>query len=259
MKYQLFFLTCLFSLQVHATDWHDSREVAGLFENAGLQGTFVLYDPSEQLYRGYNPSRAGMRFIPASTFKIPNTLIGLSVGAVSDVDEALPYGGKPQPFDTWEKDMPLREAIKLSNVPIYQELARRIGLESMKRYLEILDYGNRAVGSTVDVFWLEGPLTISAIEQTHFLEALARGRLPLSDSVQKSARDILLMERGDTWALFGKTGWQNAPGPGVGWWVGWVQKGEHVYSFALNVDMQPESADERVALGLASLKALGVL
>ena len=52
----------------------------------------------------------------------------------------------------------------------------------------------------------------------------------------------------------------NAPNPGVGWWVGWVRKGERVYAFALNLDIQNAAdASKRIELGKASLKALGVL
>ncbi len=49
----------------------------------------------------------------------------------------------------WEHDMGLRDAIKISNVPIYQELARRIGLERMKAGVEKLDYGNKDIGEVV--------------------------------------------------------------------------------------------------------------
>jgi beta-lactamase class D len=30
------------------------------------------------------------------------------------------------------------------------------------------------------------------------------------------------VDAGLGWSLHAKTGWQNAPGAGVGWWVGWV-------------------------------------
>jgi beta-lactamase class D len=113
--------------QVYAFDWQDSPVIGKLFNSSNVKGTFVLYDPGANRFIGHDRVRAGTRFIPASTFKIPNSLIGLSSGAVKSVDEVLPYGGKPQPIKAWEHDMGLREAIKISNVPIYQELARRIG------------------------------------------------------------------------------------------------------------------------------------
>jgi len=38
----------------------------------------------------------------------------------------LPHGGKPQPIKTWERGMGLREAIKMSNVPVYNEIVKKI-------------------------------------------------------------------------------------------------------------------------------------
>lgn len=260
MKSLLTVFLTLFCLQSHSTSWLQSPEVSALFETAGVTGTFVLYDVDAGILVGHNQARSEVRFVPASTFKIPNSLIGLAVAAVKSVDDALPYGGQPQPFDTWEKDMGLREAIALSNVPIYQELARRVGLQRMRENVSKLGFGNGQIGASIDTFWLEGPLEISAVEQVRFLARLARGELPMPEEVQQQVREIVLLEQGGNWQLYGKTGWEGAPGRGIGWWVGWVERDDRVYAFALNMDIQQASdASQRVALGNASLAALGVL
>lgn len=260
MKTRLAILFAFCVLQGCATTWKESAEVEALFNSAGVTGTFVLYDVNAGSFTGHNLTRSRVRFVPASTFKIANSLIGLSVGAVKSVDEVLPYGGEPQPFDTWERDMGLREAIALSNVPIYQELARRIGLESMRKSVSILGFGNEDVGETVDNFWLDGPLRISAVEQAQFLAKLAQGKLPISEDIQASVREIVLLEQDKDWQLYGKTGWENAPGRGVGWWVGWVQQNDRVYAFALNLDIErPSDANRRVELGKQALQVLGLL
>lgn len=260
---QRFFLAIMlfFAVQTQAAAWQESPQIGELFKRAGVTGTFVFYDVDAQTYIGHDEARAEQRFVPASTFKIPNSLIGLAVGAVKSVDEVLPYRGPPPPFiEAWKKDMGLRDAIKLSNVPIYQELARRIGLERMRENVARLDYGNNDIGASVDTFWLTGPLKISAIEQSRFLAKLARDALPFPQHVLQSVRDIVLADQGANWKLYGKTGWENAPGPGIGWWVGWVEKDGHVYAFALNMDMRAQTdANKRVELGKASLKVLGVL
>lgn len=260
MKSRLALLLTLFALQGCSSSWKESAAIEQLFNKAGVTGTFVLYDVSAGSIIGHNKARSTLRFVPASTFKIPNSMIGLSVGAVKSVDDVLPYGGRPQPIEAWEKDMGLRQAIALSNVPIYQELARRIGLERMREYVSGLDFGNADIGATVDTFWLKGPLKISAVEQAHFLAKLAQSKLPIADDIQKRVREIVLLEQGENWKLYGKTGWENAPEPGVGWWVGWVEKDDRIYTFALNIDIEePSHAKQRVALGKASLEALGVL
>src|SRR6185295_19637139 len=117
-----------------------------------------------------------------------NSLIALETGVVKDESEAVPYGGKPQPIKAWEKDMGLRDAIKISNVPVYQEIARRVGLARYDAWLARLDYGNRQTGTVVDRFWLDGPLAISAVEQTKFVARLAQGTLPASARSQAIVR-----------------------------------------------------------------------
>lgn len=260
MRYFFVFLLLLVtSTPTLATEWRDSAAIKALFSSAGLTGTFVLYDVAGDTFTGHNRARAETRFIPASTFKIPNSLISLSVGVVKNVDEVLPYGGKPQPMKAWEKDMGLRDAIKVSNVPVYQELARRIGLGRMNAALAKLDYGNGDIGKTVDIFWLRGPLKISAIEQARFLKRLASGELPLPKATQAEVREILRIDQGEDWTLFAKTGLA-ANKQKVGWWVGWVEKSGRLYAFAINIDVRkPEDAEKRIELGKQSLKALGIL
>lgn len=242
-----------------ATETVESPELAQVFERAGVKGTFVLYDVTADRMTVHAPKRANTRYYPASTFKIANTLIGLSTQTVGSVDEVLPYGGKPQWNKDWERDMSLRDAIKVSNVPVYQELARRIGMKRMRAELPKLDYGNGKIGKSIDKFWLGGPLKISAVEQTRFLARLAEDKLEFSTAAMAATREIVLQAKTGNAALFGKTGWTVAPNPDIGWWVGWVRKDGQTYAFALNIDIVKDGdGDKRVPLGRASLDALGV-
>lgn len=246
---------------VEPPSWNEEPAVASLFQRAGATGTFVLLEESSGRLRGFNPGRAAQRFTPASTFKIPNTLIGLSLGAVKSVDETIPYNGDPNPWiREWLQPMGLRGAIRVSNVPIYQELARRIGLVPMQAAVRRLNYGNGEIGSDVSTFWLRGPLAISAIEQTRFLSRLAHQSLPFPRQAQAQVAQITRVDGGPGWSLHAKTGWQNGPGAGVGWWVGWMQQGRRITPFAMNMEMAgPADAPKREQLGRASLQALGVL
>ena len=255
LSFALAFMLCMPAM---AAEWRDSQEAADVFAKNGVIGTFVLYDVEQGVFTGYNRLRAEERFIPASTFKIPNTLIGLATGAVKSVDEVLPYGGKPQPRKEWEKDMSLREAITVSNVPVFKELARRVGLQPYKEMLDAMDYGNASPGTVVDTFWLKGPLAISAVEQARFMVALAKGTLPAPAEAQAATREITLLAKEANWELHGKTGTADAEDPNIGWWVGWVQKDGKIYAFALNIDMPAPNAPNRVELGKECLKALGI-
>lgn len=235
-------------------------DLAGVFRRARTTGTFAFFDVSAGRIVVVDSARAVRRLVPASTFKLANSLIALEVGAVADIDEVVPYGGEPQPFASWEHDMPLREAFPASNVPVYQNIARRIGLERMADWVTRLDYGNQVLGDVPDRFWLDGPLEISAVEQVHFIARLARGELPASVANQAAVRDLARVETTASYALFGKTGWRFDASPQLGWWVGWVEREGKVYAFALNVDIErDEQVGQRVPLGRELLQRLGVL
>lgn len=243
-----------------ARTYEEVPELAKCFQDKGVVGTFVLFDVTRDKLFVLDEARAKKRFAPASTFKIANSLIGLDVSAVKSVDEVLPYGGKPQRIKEWERDMGLREAIKMSNVPIYQELARRIGLERMREGVKKLGYGNREIGSVVDRFWLDGPLAISAVEQTEFLDRMLGGQLPINANAVNAVREITLLEKTDAYELHGKTGWLVGTARQLGWWVGWIERGNKVFPFALNIDLMKDAdAGKRIEIGRECLKALGRL
>ena len=245
---------------VWADDFIENLDVKSLFQDAGVEGTFVIYDLNAGQMSGYNGARAAEQFIPASTFKIANSLIGLETGVVTSVDEILPYGGKPQFLKSWENDMGLRDAIKISNVPIYQELARRIGLERMQNMVSKLGYGDQNIGNIVDQFWLEGPLKISAAQQVKFIAKLIKGELQIAEKHQNSVREILRLEHTEKYSLYVKSGWTTAPDPDIGWWVGWITQGDQNYAFALNIDTHNmDDVAKRETLTRAVLKSLKLL
>jgi beta-lactamase class D len=238
----------------------ERADLEAVFAENGLAGTFVLYDAAADYLTLIDAKRAERRFVPASTFKIANTIIALETGVVKDENEIIPYGGQPQPFKTWEKDMSMREAIALSAVPIYQELARRIGLERYREWLPRLDFGNRQTGTIVDTFWLDGPLEISAVEEARFAARLAQQKLDASTRSQSIARDIIRLESRDGKILYGKTGWRFSSAPNLGWWTGWVEQNGQISAFSLNIDMPAATdAPKRVAVGKTMLSKLGVL
>lgn len=261
----------LASLAASATEIVERPDLARHFASSGVQGTFVLLDLAADQVSVHNAARAQQRFVPASTFKILNSLIALETGAVKDENEVLPYGGKPQRFRQWEKDMGMREAIRISNVPVYQEIARRIGPERMSRFVKLAAYGNADIGKVIDRFWLDGPLAISAVEQAKFVSRLARRELPFSARSQAIVRDILRQEETVTHTMFSKTGWAfagesaSAPASGIkpaelGWLVGWVERNGKVYAFAMNIDIhQNEDAAKRQVIARQCLQSLGVL
>ena len=240
----------------------NTNSLNDIFAQHGVNGTLVIYDVQKNGYWLHNAGRAAERFYPASTFKIFNSLIGLSEGVVKDADEVFyRYSGEPVYLESWKADASLRSAIKLSQVPAYKELARRIGTERMQANIKKLHYGNESIGSKIDSFWLEGPLKISALEQVKLLTKLARRQLPYPQKAQQQVCDITVLKQTDACTLHGKTGWaaDNIKTP-VGWFVGWAETKDNLYVFAMNMDLT-DAADLplRESITLECLRTLKLL
>ena len=131
------------------------------FFDLGTTGTFVGYKVDDYLIIASDKVRSGEGRLPASTFKIPNSIIALETGVVEDPDkDVFKWDGVTRSIEPWNKDHTLRSAIAVSAVPVYQEIARRIGAERMQKYVDLFDYGNRDIGGGIDQFWLTGNLRI---------------------------------------------------------------------------------------------------
>lgn len=213
-----------------------------LFREAGVTGSFLLCSLDGDSCLRVNPDRCGQRFIPASTFKILNSLIALEQRAVSGLDDTLRWNGKKHSIKSWNQDQCMRDAFQRSCVWFYQELARRIGEEKMKAAVEASGYGNADIGGGIDRFWLDGALRISSEEQVAFLRKLWNEDLPFSSGVQQTVKDLMLLEKTDEFTLRGKTGTAIRNDIMIGWLVGFLERGDKVYLYALNIEA-PESGD----------------
>lgn len=237
-------------------------------------GTLVVYDTSTHRYLRHNPQRAKARFSPCSTFKIPNTLIGLESGTAANSDHEIRWDETKYPkqpwWDTvlkplgldWARSHTLRSAFRESVVWYYKELARAIGPERMQTQLERMDYGNRDVAGGIDQFWLMSSLRISADEQVAFLTRLYERKLGLSERTSELAESIFEIERGEGYQLSAKTGTGvGTDEPGVAWYVGSVKRDGKQYHFALNVagSTLAELARDRDRIGRGVLVELGLI
>lgn len=208
-----------------------------IFKAEKTNGTLVVESLGQQKIWVHNEARAAQPKTPASTFKIPNSLFALEAGAVANVDELVPWDGTMRSIEAWNKTHSLRSGIIVSSVPTYQELARRMGLDQMASFVAKAGYGNQKIGDVVDMFWLRGPLQISAYEQIDFLKRLEARALPFARDNLEATIDILEVDRGENWVLRAKTGWAINTKPSIGWYVGWLELQTDTYVFALNIDM----------------------
>jgi beta-lactamase class D len=214
------------------------------FFDLGTTGTFVAYKVDDYLIIASDKVRSGEGKLPASTFKIPNSIIALETGVVGDPDkDVFKWDGVTRSIEPWNKDHTLRSAIAVSAVPVYQEIARRIGAERMQKYLDLFDYGNRDIGGGIDQFWLTGNLRIDPVQQIDFVDRLRRGVLPVSKRSQELTRDILPVTKVGDATIRAKSGLLGAEAgkPSLGWMVGWVEKGSSATVFAMNMDCKEPS------------------
>lgn len=211
-----------------------------------IEGAFVLLDGQGRRLVVHDSARAWTRYLPASTFKIPSTLIALETGVASDPDFALPWDSVAAPRQgwwpgSWARDQTLRTAFPASVVWYYQELARRIGPERMRDHLARFDYGNEDISGGIDQFWLTGGLEISPVEQVEFLRRFYFGELGVSERSTGLVKESLVLEETPTYRLSGKSGWAGLGEPGarqIGWLVGYLERGDDVYFFATNIELR---------------------
>ena len=236
------------------------QQIQQAFNQLQTTGVIVIKDQHGLHSYGNDLSRAQTPYVPASTFKMLNALIGLEHDKAT-INEVFKWDGQKRSFPAWEKDMTLGQAMQASAVPVYQELARRIGLELMQKEVQRIGYGNQQIGTVVDNFWLVGPLQITPVQEVLFVEKLANKKLAFKPEVQQAVQDMLLIEQKPNYKLYAKSGWGMDIEPQVGWWTGWVEypDREKVY-FSLNMHMKTGiPASVREQLVKQSLTTLGLI
>src|SRR5690606_10438918 len=97
------------------------------FDSAGVTGTVAIRRLGSDTTEVHDLARARRGFIPASTFKIPNSLIALELGVVRDERDPFPKTWPDQEIAPWNRDHTFRTAFKYSVVPAYQQIAREVG------------------------------------------------------------------------------------------------------------------------------------
>jgi len=232
----------------------------GIFAENGINGSVIIFDLNINDYIEYNTERNNLSFLPASTFKILNSLMALETGVISDENEIIKWDGKDRGYDKWNMDHNLRSAIKYSAVWFYQELARRMGKEKIQEFVDSTDYGNKNINGNINSFWLDGELRISPKQQIDFLVKLYKSDLPFLKKYLDIVKDILIVERSENYVLRAKSGWAVRPERQIGWYVGYVEQNENVYFFAVNIDINNNSdAPKREKIAREVLKHIGLL
>jgi beta-lactamase class D len=224
------------------------------FDSANVTGCFGMYDNGQGNFTIYNLRRfRDSSYTPASTFKIVNSLIGIQTGVIKDENMIIKWDRVKRWNEDWNKDLTMAEAFKVSAVPYYQEVARRIGRDTMKRWIDSLAYGNKNISGPIDSFWLNNRLKITPDEEMGLVKKLYFDQLPFYERTQNIVRKVMLREDNANYKLSYKTGLGNREnGNDIAWIIGWIEENKHPYFFVLNI----ESADHHIDMRNVRLKIL---
>ena len=227
-------------------------------------GCFTIRDLDGKTYES-DEKRCAEQRRPFSTFKVPNALIGVELGILDGADASMTWDKKKVPDEPWYKDSmrtphTLKSAMAVSAVPYFRTLALLIGAQRMREMLDKLDYGNRDVSGRLDRAWLPGgKLAISARAQLVFVDALARGALPVSKRAQEVVAEVIVLERSGDRVMYGKTGSgpiEHGKGGSLVWRVGWVKTPDGHIPYAAWLESQAKTTDEARAVRDERLKAM---
>ena len=240
-------------------------EFQSIIDSSGVVGSILIYDLEKDKYYSNDFEWSTTSNLPASTFKIPNSIIGLETEVIKSDSTLFKWNGRKRSFKIWEQDLVLNKAFQYSCVPCYQEVARDIGVKRMNHYVEKLKYGNLKIDTTnIDNFWLEGESRINQMQQIDFLKRFYTDALPISKRTKQIMRTIMLIKETDSYKLSGKTGLSISNETYNGWFVGYIELKNKIYFFATNLEPQNgfklnAFIEKRKNLTLAAFKEMGLL
>lgn len=241
---------------------HSSRELLldSIYKASDLQGTLLIWDANNKIRYCYNTSNFNKRYSPASTFKIFNSLVAFETGIVKDSSSVILWDKKIRKPDYWNQDLSIKRAFRYSAVWVYQELARQAGYSSISNWLNACNYGNRNCSGEIDQFWLNDSLQITIEEQLDFLIKLKENKLPFSKESTQKTKEILFEETNSVGNLYAKTGWAGNDTRDIGWYIGWIEKGDQLFFFVhqiISTDLENKKfASARKEITLKVLKDL---
>ncbi len=251
MKFLKIFTLFLLSASVHA----EGTTIEGLYSLNAINGSILIESMDGKVRHQYNVNNKDA-FIPASTFKIPNTLIILEEGLIKDKSEVIKWDGKKRGYEPWNKDQTLESAFQISCVWCYQLYARQVGNKKYHEYLHKFDYGNLLTGTDIARFWLDGDLRISVNEQINFLRKVYAEDLPVDKRHIKTLKSIMLSEQTEDYKVWSKTGWSGKDG----WYVGYLVTNDQTWFFANHIEIKSKSDLKlRKKLTMETFKILNII
>jgi beta-lactamase class D len=194
---------------------------------------------------------------PASTFKIPLSLMGYDSGYLTSLDlPELPFRADyPVSLASHKHETSPAYWMKNSVVWFSQVLTEWLGMKRLINYVDAFDYGNKdlsgdpGMNNGLTRAWLSSSLKITPLQQLAFLQKLLNRELPVKEEAYEFTERLLKQDAAvDTYDVYGKTGSVVSPvdknnvkqgDRQYGWFIGWVRKHDKNIIF-VNVVNEPK-------------------
>jgi len=220
---------------ISASLYAEENKIADLYRLHTITGSILIESADGKVQYQHNVDD-NEAFIPASTFKIPNTLIILEEGLAHDQLDVIKWDGQQRDYDLWNQDQTLKSAFQYSCVWCYQRYAAQLDDKKYRSYLREFGYGNLLSGSDITRFWLDGELRISVKEQINFLRKVYAEDLPIQKRHIKTLKSIMLKDE-PHYKIWSKTGWSGKDG----WFVGYLLTDNQTWFFANHIEIEKKS------------------
>ena len=209
------------------------------FDSAQVKGSFSLLNNQMGDITVYNMQLDTQRLSPATSFKIPLTLIGVQTGKIINENNIQIKTDSNQ-----NKQLTLKEVFTSSSPEYLQSIARQIGKDTLKLWIDSLAYGNKNVEGAVDSFWLNNHLKISPDEQLGLISKLYFDQLPFPKYAQQMTRNAMLQEDNTLYRFSYATGTgYDENSNQIGWVIGWIEENQHVYFFVTFITSADKNKD----------------
>lgn len=242
--------------------------LSSLFADHGVGGSVTIYDLKTAQWTFSDIADANKGSLPASTFKIFNSLVALEEGAIAPSD-VLKWDGKQKTFKgksvkVWNADANLESAFRNSTIWFYVELSRRIKRSTYAKYLKACGYGNLDLSEKGDDFWNYGNMEMSPKNQVEFLAKLYDEELPFSEKNMKLIKSYMRTNADGPYILSGKSGWVMKGGADIGWLIGFLETNDGVRVYATRIiadsDRVPENfGNLRTLITLEAFKQMKII
>lgn len=240
------------SIPVSALGENPTPDLAKAF--AGKNGCFILFDVNQQkIITEYNPTRCAQRLTPASTFKVPLSLMAFDEKIINQ-NTVFKWDGEDKGMPQWNQDQTPHSWLKNSAVWVSQEITPQLGMKKIKYFLHKFNYGNQNFSGDpyqnngLTHAWLNSSLKISAEEQLDFLKNFVADKLPVSpDALENTKENIFLETTPNQYQLYGKSGSCDQSG----WFIGYIEKSKpnQTYIFVLNFSALDKSNNNNIPGG----------